>query len=314
MRPRIDPPEALLALADHQAGVISRDQCLRLRVSPKALVRWINQYWHTVAPGVYLVDGRLRDGLPADWEALAWAGILAGDDGAKLGGSAAAHLWGLAGPGEPPRRLLVWTPGRRVVQKGFQFRRDVLGRQAVGALPRTTVEDTVLDLVEGAEPDPMNRLIADAVSSRRTTEQRLASALARRPRYQGRRLLAEMIGVVESGAHSPLERRFAKLLADHGLPAGVRQRRLKGRRVDVMLEEWGVVIELDGRQHHRGAAALRDLDRDNDHATRGLITLRYGWVDVTARHCEVAHQVAAVLYARGWLGQLQPCPGCALAA
>ena len=85
----------------------------------------------------------------------------------------------------------------------------------------------------------------------------------------------------------------------------------EGTRSDGVYEEFGVVIELDGRVGHDGVVqTFRDLERDNAHAELNLITLRYGSSDIRGKPCEVAAQVAAVLRSRGWTGEYDGCPRC----
>jgi hypothetical protein len=82
---------------------------------------------------------------------------------------------------------------------------------------------------------------------------------------------------------------------------------------DVLYEEYGVAVELDGRAAHPGDLRWRDIRRDNSAAAAGLVTLRYGWIDVSQRPCWVAAQVAQVLARRGYSG-CRPCaPGCPVA-
>ena len=98
----------------------------------------------------------------------------------------------------------------------------------------------------------------------------------------------------------------------HGLPKGRRQRYRGGLRyrTDVGYDQWGVLVELDGRLGHEGEGRVRDLRRDNDFALRSLTTLRYGWYDTAYRPCLVARQVGAVLTSRGWPGPLLRCRRC----
>ncbi len=73
-------------------------------------------------------------------------------------------------------------------------------------------------------------------------------------------------------------------------------------------------VELDGVVAHPPGERWRDFRRDNAGVVDGIVTLRYGWADVTGRPCEVAGQVAAVLRGRGWAGSVRPCgPSCAAA-
>ena len=86
-----------------------------------------------------------------------------------------------------------------------------------------------------------------------------------------------------------------------------------GRSVrDVLYDEYGLVVELDGRLGHEGLGRFRDMWRDNQAALEALLTLRYGSIDVCGRPCAVAAQVGAALADRGWNGVLTRCSRCRL--
>ena len=102
----------------------------------------------------------------------------------------------------------------------------------------------------------------------------------------------------------------------HGLPPARKQVRFtksdgsRGRR-DRYYEEYGLIIELDGRRYHPAERRQLDQARDNDAIATGESTLRYGWDDVTRRPCAAAAQVHAALAKRGYTGPLKPCsPTC----
>ena len=86
------------------------------------------------------------------------------------------------------------------------------------------------------------------------------------------------------------------------------QRRLTFPR-DVYYRKYGVVVELDGRASHADRR-LQDSRRDNAAAAQGIITLRYGWVDVTERPCQTASEVGQTLTRGGWPGSLKRCRHC----
>jgi very-short-patch-repair endonuclease len=104
----------------------------------------------------------------------------------------------------------------------------------------------------------------------------------------------------------------------HGLPPAARQVRFartdgsRGYR-DRYYEEYGLIIELDGKQYHPDERKGRDQDRDNDATATVGATLRYGWIDVTRKRCASAAQVHAALSKRGYTGPLKPCsPTCGI--
>jgi hypothetical protein len=100
----------------------------------------------------------------------------------------------------------------------------------------------------------------------------------------------------------------------HGLPRGKRQKRRDADGVeylDVMIEEYALHVELDGRAgHERVEEEWRDMRRDNRSEVLQLRHLRYGWSDVVHRPCEVAIEQAVILRQQGWRGRFKRCPDC----
>ena len=312
MYSRVDPSPQLIALATAQFGVVSANQTEMLGLSRHSRQRLlVSGQWRRLEGTVYVVHP-----LAVDWSGLAWAGLLLGGPDARLGGLAAAYLHGIAA--EPPEQIDVLVPARGRTRNlwPWAFIRERPGSRSPrspGVPPRVTVEDAVLDLCDGADADAVVGWVTQAVGSRRTSAPVLARALATRSRFTGRRFLREVLGDVGGGAHSALELRYLREVErPHGLPEGRRQHGSGARHVrDVVYEEFGLVVELDGRLGHEGMGRFRDMNRDNLAAVSGELTLRYGHADVAGSPCSVAIQVGAVLIRRGWTDGLQRCSRCA---
>lgn len=308
--PRQEPGTELRALAQHQQGVVTAGQAAASGLSVQALYRLERtERWRRLDRGVYFTGA----GEPP-WEAWGRAGVLLGGESARLGGTAAGYLHGMVG--SAPSRITVLVPSWAVTRSRgrWQFRREGDGVRgaSVGSLPRTSVEDTLLDLSALAAPARVVGLVTEAVGSRRTTAPLLRAALDRRRRVRHRELLADLLVDVALGVESPLELRYLRdVERAHRLPPGERQDRsaLPFRR-DVVYRGFGLVVELDGRLGHEGAGRFRDMSRDNRTVLGGELTLRYGTVDVAAHPCAVARQVEAALRLRGWSGCLLRCPRC----
>jgi hypothetical protein len=310
MQPRGEPTAALLRLANAQAGVLTREQVLGLGTSRHTLRRLVDQNrWQRLAPGLFVVHNST-----VEWVSLAWAGVLLGGPGARLGGTAAGYAHRLLEDAPIPVEVLVphASPTRRRSSWTFvQERPGARDPRCTGSPPRTLVPDTVLDLCEGASPRVLEDLVTRAVQNRLTTPLHLRRALDRRSRHSRRGLLAELLLEVAEGAESPLELRYLRLERRHSLPAGQRQRRTSspGRR-DVIYREYGLVVELDGRKGHDGEGRFRDMARDNAALLEELVTMRLGFGDVAGSPCVVAAHVAQVLVQRGWPGPFRRCPDC----
>jgi very-short-patch-repair endonuclease len=188
-------------------------------------------------------------------------------------------------------------------------------------LPRTSVEDTVLDLVAGARSfDDAYGWIAAAVGRRLTTPGLLGKALAGRSRMRWRPWVAAALEDAADGVHSPLERHYVHgVERAHRLPAATRQaKRRHGsgmRYLDNLYEEYGLCVELDGAAAHPAEGRWRDTRRDNVSFVQGARTMRYGWPDVTEHRCRTAAEVGTVLRDGGWTGTVRSCgPGCTATA
>jgi hypothetical protein len=140
----------------------------------------------------------------------------------------------------------------------------------------------------------------------------LQAAIQARPRMRWRAALAGALEDIGNGIRSVLEYRYARAVErPHGLPAARPQARVpRGPRphyFDNLYADFGVAVELDGRAAHRPEDRWADTPRDNFFAGVGIVTLRYGWADVTERPCQVAAEVGQVLRERGWTGTVSRC-------
>lgn len=256
--------------------------------------------WSRLAPGIFLTSPDLTH------EGIVWGGVLSAGAGAGVTGFAALWLDGLV----PDLRLpVVVACPRRVTDTGpWVFRR--LERDVRGAPPRTSPAAAFLDAWPGLRPDEARVVLGRMLQRRKATPEELQAAVSARTRITRRSQLVQLLADAGVGIHSPLEARFAELVeAAHGLPPATRQSK-PGRAgiVDAEYQAHRVVVEFDGRRYHDDT--FRDMRRDNAHLEEGIVTLRYGWEDVTGRPCDVAGQVARVLARRGWQGGLKPCPHC----
>lgn len=268
----------------------------------KRLVR--DGHLRPVTRGVYAVG-------TVSWSTRAWAGLLVAGESSCLSGLAAAHVWNLTA--EPPEEIEVRTAGHPHRRDGFRFVRGAL-LASEGAPPRTTLERTAISLASRARTmDGAAHWVTRALAERGRIEQLLA-VTEDVANLRRRRELLDLLRELEPGVESALEHRYLQAVERaHGLPQPERQVGTEGERLDLLYRDVGVVIELDGRLGHVDDGVFRDLRRDNRHAEQGLLTLRFGWTDVTRNPCAVAAQIASTLRARGWTGQATRCARCAQA-
>lgn len=279
VRPQNGTAEQKLArIAGRQHGVVTRGQLVGAGVTADE----IKQRLRTGAllreyRGVYRVGHR----APIV-EARYLAAVLACGEGALLSGRAAAYMLGvLKGPAPPPE---VTAPtGRRV--KGVRTRRErgMDRRDATSwrGIPVTTVPRTLVDLAAVLGEDALARACHEAGVLHRTTPAQVDAVLARRPNSPG---AAKLRRVLRGDVHvtlSKLERRFLKLLREHGLALPETNRPAGGRRVDCRWPERRLTVELDSyRYHHSRHAWEQDRRREREAHARGDDFRRYTHGDV----------------------------------
>ena len=255
----------LRSLALQQAKVLSREQALSFGMSDRRIAHLVHQQqWRRLSQGIYLTI----DAEPT-FLARAWAGVLIGGDSSRLGHLAAARLERLTDT-DPLTITILVKHGRSASERpGWEFLRERPGvRQdsTRGDPPRTSVEDTVLDLCATAEPEDVVGRVTLAVERRRTTSRRLQRALAGRRRHPRRELLEGLLADVAVGVRSPLEMTYLRdVERAHGLSVLVtRQLPSRSHKAvrDVCHTDYGVVVELDGRLGHSELGRFRDMNRD----------------------------------------------------
>jgi hypothetical protein len=302
--------------ADLQDGVLTRAQALASGVTRSMIrTRLLRGDWQRLHPGVYATFS----GVPAR-NCLLWAAVLRAGPGSALSHQTAAQLWGLQAPAGPTIHVTVprGSPVAGIPDVTVHYSQRVeQARHPVLAPPRTTIENTVLDLAAVAvSPQDAAAWILRAVASRQTTSDLLAASLRERGRMRWRPEIASVLDM--PGVHSILEFRYLDSVErPHGLPPGRRQRLLRraarSQYADVAYDAYATLVELDGRMAHPEEVRWLDSQRDNANTAAGWVTLRYGWHDVTENSCSVAAEVALTLCRRGWPGRLRRCgPACRL--
>ncbi len=311
---RKDLPAPCLQLLARQRGVIASWQAGAAGFSRQQMQgRLRSGHWQRLHFGVYAAF----TGEPSR-EAVLWAAVLRYGPGSIISHETAAEMDGLQGCSklihvtvrEPQHR---WHTAGILVHRSS---RELTVKWQRRLPPRTMTEETVLDLAQGVDSfDDVIALIARACQRRLTTPFLIGETLSLRKRVRWRRQIEQALHDVADGVHSALEYRYLHAVERaHGLPAAERQARaVSGHLVyrDAHYREFGVAVELDGSAHHPAEQRWRDNRRDNAAAADGIVTLRYGWADVTERPCETAREVATVLARRGWVGKLGRCgPNC----
>jgi predicted transcriptional regulator of viral defense system len=306
-----DIPDAVAKTAQWQAGILSRRQLLDAGLTSQMIAtRLERQRWQMLYRGAYA----LFSGPPPRVSWL-WAAVLRAGEGAVLSHQTAAELHGLID--SPAETIYVTVPStRRVAAPGIAVRisgRAGEARQPNREPPRTTVEETVLDLIQFSRTfDDACGWLTRACGRRLTTEVKLRAALGQRKKMRWRTELDDVLTAAGEGIHSVLEYRYVRdVERAHGLPPAKHQVRvvIDGRAVyrDAYYEEYRLAVELDGRLAHPDEERWRDSRRDVQAGAKGVYTARYSWRDIYGNPCETALLQAQILRQRGWTGTPRPC-------
>jgi hypothetical protein len=225
---------------------------------------------------VEVASGQWRHAATPDtFDIRVRAGSRALGRDAALAGAAAAAWWGLDGFPPDPSSVIFAVPRHRRRQHSVPVHStrdwrqgDLLWRDGIRI---TSVTRVVLDLAEFGESA---RRIEAAIDS--GIRMRLTSVPTLRRRIgqaggRGRRgipLLRELM--LDSGGESALERRFLRLMREHGLPSPQSQvtyAREAGRAMRVDFEfRNGLVVEVSGRLGHTS-----DRDRQREGRRRNAL-------------------------------------------
>lgn len=266
---------ALLRIAGDQHGAFSREQAHAVGMTDDRLRHRVRQGWlEQVGPNAFRLAG--SDRTPA---ARLLGLVLDVGSPCFAFGPTAAALHRLDGFELSEPFEVVIQRGRQVRRAGHRIRTAEYLPESdltiVDGVPTTRVARTLIDLGRVVDRVRLTAAYDSAVRDRRVDEDWLAARLHgllahERPVAGARELLAVIDGSeAERGGHSFLERRFLRLMAEHGLPVPDTQRVLGRRsdrpiRVDFRFAGTNVVVEVLGHRYHRSREQLAiDAERMN---------------------------------------------------
>lgn len=301
-----------------QDGVISRRQALEVGLSRTEVARLLRRRdWTVVHEGVYVEHTG-----PLTWQQRAWAAVLFSWPAALSHNSAlrAGEGPGRRGRDESVIDVAVHRDRNVTAPPGVEIHRmsgfDELAQWNLGP-PRIRYDESVLDVAAAAKDDlAAVAVLADACGARRTTASRLLGRIEARAKIHRRAWLTSVLADVAEGTCSVLEHGYLDRVERlHGLPHARRQAKATstGRPLyrDVEYEEFGLIVELDGRLFHSSPGARdRDLERDLDAAVENGQTVRIGFGQVFDRGCATAVSIGKILGRRGWTGSPTSCDLC----
>ena len=296
-----------------QHDVLSRQQALRF-MSPAALRHRLEsgRWQHPHRAVVVTTTGALTREQQM-WIPFLHANPKASADqpAALVAGRWALEVHGMKGFHSPIVDLLL-PDGPRVIRAPNWARVHRTGPlpvadiHAIGQPPCTSPARSVVDAAQWAVSDNEARtVIAMAFQQGKVGLDEIHAVLRRMPRIRRARLIARTAADASGGAHSLAELDFLALSRRAGLPEpklqAVRRDAVGKRRyLDVLYEEYGLHIEIDGAQHNDPRHAWADMQRQNEIWTSGVRMLRFPTWLIRERPGEVIAHVRAALIAAGW--------------
>ena len=293
-----------LRVASEQEGVLSRRQLADLGVT-----RW--QIRAELRAGRWRAVGRqsvVTHTGPLPLAPRHWVAVFEAGPRAFLDGSSALVAAGLTGFETPTVRVSV-PRGARVYRRlpGVDIRQtrrwaadDVTG----SGLPRARVEVAAVRAALWARSDKQAALVLTMVVQQRlTTAERLAEESLRVRRDRRRSLMHAVVLDLLGGVRSLGELDVVRECRRRGIPEPTKQVLRKGRNgryyLDLLWEEWGLVVEVDGIQHAWANQVVGDALRQNDLSLQQLTVLRLPLLGFRVARDEFFDQIEQALIDAG---------------
>lgn len=307
--------QLLSRLVDENESVLRTGEVLRCLKETE--LRWQIKAgkWQSPCHGIVVThSGPLTDSqiLRIALERSGPGAVLAGLTAAKLdhfkgfddsGPVADFPIYVLTQPGTKRRPA---PPGLNVVvhQSRLLTEKDV---HPIWTPRRTRIARSLVDAASWTKTDRGTMaVLAAGVQQGRVRVEDLREVLDRIGMVRRRRLMLDILGDIEGGAQALSELDFTrKVVQQFGLPepsrqVGKRDSRNRRRWIDVVFEEWKVIVEIDGAQHIQPLDQWDDMERDNDMRAGGYEVLRYpAWL-VRTRPEYVARKIIEALRRHGY--------------
>ena len=283
----------LVRLAEGQYAVFTRAQALQHGISADELD-------HRVRTGRLLLKEDAVYGIPGapeTWHQREMALVLAAGPDAAASHRAAAFLERVPGFWLPTPEVTTPRPRRHRTGEGIVHRSRVLPAHhliVIDGIRTTCLARTLFDLAGILRnPDQVERALDNCIADRRVTTRQIGEMVGELGK-RGRKgtclmrqlLLARGEGYVATA--SELERRFAKLCRDFGLPEAVRQQNTGDAEKWIARVDFAyppplrIIIELDGRRHWLSMLDHEsDLVRDAKLTAAGWRVIHFTWHQLT---------------------------------
>jgi hypothetical protein len=279
-------------IAERQHGNITRAQLDAIGLSRNEIDERREQGWlirrHT---GVYAVGH-----VPKTRESHWLAAVLALGQGAVLSHVAAGAHWRVL-PGAAITEVIVPTTAGHPKRDGIVVHRQRLPPSHMTVhrgIPITTPIRTLLDLAAVLSFGALARAFEQAQVVHQLPPGPLAAEVLSRPRQRGNAKLRRLlVGAVDpADVRSVLELRFLRMCASYDIPRPQVNVRIGAWTPDFLWPDSALVVETDGVDFHRTAAAKRrDAAKDAFLRGEGFTVIRLTWADVTERPSTTAAKV-----------------------
>jgi very-short-patch-repair endonuclease len=268
----------LEAIAQEQGGVVSRTQAYDLGITRGQVranvraTRWRRIGTQAIAlqTGPLTQDGKL------------WSAVFEGGPRAHLDGASALVAGGLENFSVERIRVSVPRGARVRRTKALdvrQTRRWSEADVAPSGLPRTRPMVAAVRAALWAASDKQAALLLTmTVQQGLTTAELIGEQMLRIRRDRRRAFVHGVVLDLLGGVRSLAELEVARECRRRGLPEPSRQVVRRGRNgsyyLDIMWEEWGVVVEVDGIHHSWAGQVISDALRQNDVTLDNAVVLR----------------------------------------
>ena len=292
-------------LAAHQAGVASRIQLYSAGVTR-------HEVRANLAAGRWQAIGRqsvLVHGGPVARESLEWAAVFEAGPRAFLDGASSLVAGGLKKFDVEVVRVSVPRGARVRRASGIdvrQTRRWAAEDLASGTgVPRSRNPVAAVRAALWAKSDKQAALVLTmTVQQGMATAEQLGLEMLRVRRDRRRLFINAVILDLLGGVRSLGELDVARELRRRGLPEPTRQLLRKGRNgtyyLDVIWDDWGVVVEIDGIHHQWAQNVVGDALRQNDVTLRNATVLRMPLLGLRVAADEFFAQIEQALVDAGW--------------
>jgi very-short-patch-repair endonuclease len=295
---------AVAEVASEAAGLFTRAIALE-QWSPKQL-----RYRLAKGTVVHVVGEVYRfAAAPLTWHQQLQAIDLWAKKGFAFSHETAAALHGL-GAFKQEGRIALTSTTRMRTQPWFRvYRVEALShtdKEDVEGLPVTKVPRTLFDLAARTDRTTLRSCVDQALREKKTTMKALEREVSRSKNRPGVRDMRELLRELKGQGgptDSKLEDLCLETISAAGLPRPTVQRSLvvgrRRRRLDLLYEEHGVVIEADGFASHSGIDSFEDdRQRNNSLIASGFRVLHWTWTALHERPDELIAELIAALNLR----------------